>query len=150
MPNSLSKEFIDEILQLSKSANHDLSTKIEKLIHSYNSIQKQNDYFIKKWDKQSLIIKEKELKKDKMLEQQSRLATMGEMLDTVAHQWKQPLNSISILSSMLKDDFKTHKVDEKYIEELDDTIQLQIEHLINTLSEFRKFFDLIQKMNPLK
>lgn len=140
MPHSLNQELIDDILKLAKDGNDELYEKIEQLITSYHSIQKQNSYFIKKWDKHSLIAKEKELKKDKMLEQQSRLATMGEMIDTIAHQWKQPLNSISMLSNMLKDDFKKDLVDMRYIDELDDTIQMQIEHMINTLSEFRKFF----------
>ena len=65
---------------------------------------------------------------------------MGEMIDAIAHQWKQPLNSLSMMSDMLKDDFKNNLVDEAYIDELHETAHFQIEHMVNTLSEFRTFF----------
>ncbi len=140
MSNSLNQEFIDEIIKLSKETHNGLDAKIDKLLHNYYSIKKQNNYFLKQWDKHSLATKKKEQKKDKMLEQQSRLATMGEMIDTIAHQWKQPLNSISMLSDMLKDDYKHNLVDYEYIDDYDTNIQIQIDHLLNTLNEFRRFF----------
>jgi len=39
---------------------------------------------------------------DLLLEHQSRMAALGEMLTNIAHQWRQPLNAISVLSSSLK------------------------------------------------
>ena len=42
------------------------------------------------------------LEKDKqMLIQQSKLASVGELMNAVAHQWKQPLNAIGLLSQRL-------------------------------------------------
>jgi signal transduction histidine kinase len=76
----------------------------------------------------------------KMYEQQAKMAAMGEMMDAAAHQWKQPLNALSLMSDMLKDDFKTGDVDQPYIDELTDDIQGQIDHMVNTLQEFRTFF----------
>ncbi|WP_324170437.1 transporter substrate-binding domain-containing protein [Sulfurimonas sp.] len=76
----------------------------------------------------------------RMLVQQAKMAAMGEIIDSVAHQWKQPLNAISMLSELLEIDFENKMVDEKYMKEYRGQIDTQIEHLLLTLSEFRNFF----------
>jgi len=77
---------------------------------------------------------------NKMLEQQSKMAAMGEMMDAVAHQWKQPLNALTMYGELLKDDFKDNLVDKQYLEEMLDGVDVQIKHMTTTLSEFRTFF----------
>jgi len=76
----------------------------------------------------------------KMYEQQAKMAAMGEMMDAAAHQWKQPLNALSLMSDMLKSDFEDGDVDQAYIDEVTEGIQSQISHMVTTLSEFRTFF----------
>ncbi len=76
----------------------------------------------------------------KMLEQQSKMASMGEMLDAIAHQWKQPLNALSMYLDLMKSDFNNGLVDKKYINELQEGTNFQITHMLTTLSEFRNFF----------
>ncbi|WP_373001876.1 ATP-binding protein [Sulfurimonas sp.] len=76
----------------------------------------------------------------KMLEQQSKMASMGEMLDAVAHQWKQPLNAISMHLDLMKEDFDEGIVDRAYIDEMQKATHSQITHMTTTLSEFRNFF----------
>lgn len=76
----------------------------------------------------------------KMLEQQSKMAAMGEMLDAVAHQWKQPLNALTMYSDLLHSDFEEGNVDKAYIDEMLEGVQVQIVHMTSTLSEFRNFF----------
>jgi signal transduction histidine kinase len=82
----------------------------------------------------------KRMQNEKMLIQQSKMAAMGEMMGAVAHQWKQPLNALSMYSELIKSDFNDGTVDQTYIEQFRDDIQIQIDHMVNTLDEFRTFF----------
>jgi len=143
MKSDINQELIDEIVQLSKEGNEELHNKIKKFIDIYDEqkilnekITKENQLFLNGKDKRNIL---NHKKKDKIIEQQSRLAAMGEMIDVVAHQWKQPLNAISMLIDILRDDFKNNDVNDEYINDLDETIHLQIDHMVNTLNEFRNF-----------
>ncbi len=53
----------------------------------------------------------KRLTNEKLLEQQSKMAAMGGMMDAVAHQWKQPLNALSMYSEIIKSDFEDGDVE---------------------------------------
>jgi len=64
---------------------------------------------------------------NKMLQQQSKMASMGEMLDAVAHQWKQPLNAITMYLQLLQSDFEDGLVDKTYIDEMEEGTLAQIE-----------------------
>jgi len=81
-----------------------------------------------------------EKKQQQMLVQQAKMAAMGEMIDSIAHQWKQPLNAISMLTELAEMDFDENIVDKKYMKEYKEQIYAQVEHLIITLNEFRNFF----------
>jgi len=82
----------------------------------------------------------REMVNEKLLLQQSKMAAMGEMLDAVAHQWKQPLNALSMHAEILKMDYDDNRIDAKYISKFQDDIQKQIKHMTDTLSTFRTFF----------
>lgn len=115
-----------------------------KIYHSQkrknSTLKKINTDMLNKADKRHKNVNAISSKKSTMLSQQSKMAAMGEMMDAVAHQWKQPLNSISMMNDMLGDDFKEGLVDEAYIDDMTETTQMQIEHMVNTLGEFRSFF----------
>ncbi len=85
--------------------------------------------------KQIKLIREK----DKILHYQSQHAAMGEMIDSIAHQWKQPISVIKMNVDMLGYDFADHLLDSKKIEEFQEKVFSQIEHMNNTLEEFRGF-----------
>ena len=91
--------------------------------------------------KLSTLIDITELKaKDKILFQQSKLASMGEMIGNIAHQWRQPLSLISTCASGLKfvREFEGVK-DEKLYETLDMIIE-NTQYLSKTIDDFRNFF----------
>ena len=79
-------------------------------------------------------------RQEKMLLQQSKLAAMGEMIDAIAHQWKQPLNVINIIASKFDMYIDMEiPIDNDMLRESTKEISQQIEHLTTTLDEFRSF-----------
>jgi C4-dicarboxylate-specific signal transduction histidine kinase len=81
-----------------------------------------------------------EKENQEMLFQQAKHAALGEMMDAVAHQWKQPLNAITMLSELLLLEEQDGCVSDKYLQDYKKEIDTQVEHLLITLSEFRSFF----------
>lgn len=78
--------------------------------------------------------------KDKLLAQQSKMAAMGDMLDAVAHQWKQPLSAINIQVSALKLKSVLGDLKEEEINKDLEVVQTQVTHMFHTIDEFRSFF----------
>jgi len=99
---------------------------------------------------ESILIKEELKRKDAYLLQQSRLAQMGEMLSMIAHQWKQPLGSISATQVAIKtvlylekydlDDTKERSEFLKYLHEKLDKIALYVQNLSQTITDFSSFY----------
>ena len=85
------------------------------------------------------LIDEIELK-DKLMFQQNKMATMGEMIDNIVHQWRQPLSIITTIASSLIME-KTMGFENKQktdIESLEDIIST-VEHLSQTINDFKDF-----------
>ncbi len=78
--------------------------------------------------------------RDHLLEKQSRMASMGEMIDVIAHQWMQPLSVITTHSSMLTLFAKDGTIEQERVERCIHQVKEQVAHLVDTLSEFRKFY----------
>lgn len=100
---------------------------IESIILSYAITAKTN-----------LLIKEKE-QQSKMLIHQSKLASMGQMLENISHQWHQPLNRIATyiinMQTYIENTYKT----EGYLLEVLNQSQLQLEYMSNTINDFTEF-----------
>jgi PAS domain S-box-containing protein len=122
----------------------DGSTYVEKLTISavYNKKNKLTNYIgifsdITKQKQQEEIIKEKE----RMLFQQSKMASMGEMLGNIAHQWRQPLSVISVAAGAVKlgHEYKGTYSEKEIIDFLD-SINNSTQYLSETIDDFRNFF----------
>ncbi len=83
---------------------------------------------------------EQENKNERLLQQQSKMASMGEMIGNIAHQWRQPLSVISTVASSIQvqKEIGTFKEDD-IINSMEKIVQ-QTNHLSNTIDDFRNFF----------
>lgn len=84
---------------------------------------------------------QKNIEKDRLLIQQSKLASMGEMLGSIAHQWRQPLNNISLLIHFIRDNFKSESFKQEHMNENIADIKFQIEYMSQTIDDFRSFYE---------
>lgn len=81
---------------------------------------------------------EKNRKQEKLLMQQAKMAEIGSMLESIAHQWRQPLNILGLtmtrlnLSCALGGKSESGKVIE--------IAEAQIEYMSQTIDDFRNFF----------
>ncbi|QOP42159.1 CHASE domain-containing protein [Sulfurimonas marina] len=71
---------------------------------------------------------------------QSRMAQMGEMINMIAHQWRQPLSSISTISGTLTIDIELDNYEKKFFLEQLQSIDNLSQHLSSTINDFRDFF----------
>jgi len=83
---------------------------------------------------------EKNREKDKIMYQHSRLAAMGEMVGNIAHQWRQPLNAMTVLIQSFAIKNMTGKLTDDFIErQVEEGLRLS-KIMSNTIDNFRNFF----------
>jgi PAS domain S-box-containing protein len=78
-------------------------------------------------------------KKDEMMIEQSKLAQMGEMLNMIAHQWRQPLNALSASAINLSLQSDIGALTKENIDEASNFIQEQAQKMSNTINDFMEF-----------
>lgn len=78
--------------------------------------------------------------KELLLLQQSRMAAMGEMIQNIAHQWRQPLNSLGLNVQLLKVYHDQGKLNEETLSKSVNDAMLLVQHMSATIDDFREFF----------
>jgi signal transduction histidine kinase len=83
---------------------------------------------------------EKNRQKEHLLILQNRQAAMGEMIGNIAHQWRQPLTSISLLIQDLGECFDYGDLSREYLDTTISNAMDVIQHMSQTIDDFRNFF----------
>ena len=78
-------------------------------------------------------------RKEALLAEQTKLAAMGEMIGNIAHQWRQPLNIISVISSGTRLKKEMDLLTDDMLVDALKTISETTEHLSNTIDVFKDF-----------
>jgi len=78
--------------------------------------------------------------KERMLLQQNRLAAMGEMINNIAHQWRQPLNVLGLMLQQMQLFYEMDSFSAEYLETSVAKSMGLINHMSQTIDDFRGFF----------
>jgi len=110
-------------------------------------LQKQSEHeYVEKLNGLNSLLQEKVdenivmlRKNDNILIEQSRFAAMGEMIEQIAHQWRQPLNTLALLNQnfYFKIQLGTVKKDDAVTTH--DQINEQLQYMSQTIDDFRNF-----------
>ena len=122
---------------LSKEVNIDREDEIGLLSEQFNLMRES---LINRRDtniKQLAEIKEKDL----LLIQQTKMAAMGEMLENIAHQWRQPLSIISTASTGAKLKKELDCLSDDELKSILTNINNSAQYLSQTIEDFRTFFN---------
>lgn len=84
-------------------------------------------------------LEEEKIKREKLIIEQTKFAQMGEMLENIAHQWRQPLSIISTIASGTKLNFTYNNINqEETIKNLDVLVDT-VNYLSDTINDFKEF-----------
>ncbi|MCK5853815.1 MAG: sensor histidine kinase [Sulfurovaceae bacterium] len=92
-------------------------------------------------------IKREKDEKEKLLVQQNKLASMGEMIVSIAHQWRQPLAEINGVVMNLDLDYQNKKLDNEKLQMHLSDIECRTQHLSATMNDFMDFFNDKKEIN---
>ncbi|MCF6244480.1 MAG: sensor histidine kinase [Sulfurovum sp.] len=90
--------------------------------------------------KMRMQAREKEQQKE-LLVHQSKLASMGEMIGNIAHQWRQPLTHLGYTMMNLKEAQKHGELDEQYLSNKVEDATTQIAFMSQTIDDFKDFYE---------
>jgi signal transduction histidine kinase len=105
----------------------------EELASSLEELEQQNLQITKTMEENK--------RKDNMIAEQSKLASLGEMIGNIAHQWRQPLSAISTSASSLSVQHEMGILDPKDVSPALGKIVEKTQFLSQTIEDFRHFIE---------
>jgi two-component system, NtrC family, sensor kinase len=140
----------DEIGQLSGSFNQ----MVDALRLSRDKLQNYNQELETKVSERTMALDElnhtldqrvhdeidKRKRQEALLIQQSRLAAMGEMIGAIAHQWRQPLNALSLVLQNIRLQHRSGSLTDESMVRMEDKAARLMARMSSTIDEFRDFF----------
>jgi signal transduction histidine kinase len=113
-----------------------LKTTQKQVYAKTKELQTLNDNLKEKIDEETA----NRIRQEKMLYDQQKHADMGQMIKSIAHQWRQPLNNIYIISQNMQDEWENGK---QYDADVAQSFERQgelISHMSDTIDDFLHFF----------
>jgi len=133
-----------------KSANEELERRVaertRELAASINHLQSEirerelAEETIRKETSERLKAVETLREKEQMLLQQSRQAAMGEMIGNIAHQWRQPLNTLGLYTQRLGIFYGSPDFNKEFLDSSIAKSMEIIKHMSKTIDDFRDYF----------
>ncbi len=82
----------------------------------------------------------KRLKNEQLLFEQQKFVDMGQMVNAIAHQWRQPLNIIGLSVQSFVINYRENRLSGTEAEEFENKIMSMLMHMSSTIDDFRNFF----------
>jgi len=102
-------------------------------------------YFLRKIENDAIYLEKKVIEEvekqqiqEEMLLRQYRMVNMGEMIDAIAHQWRQPLMQNSMMLLNLYDAIEDDEFDKEYVLNKIERLSSVTSHMSQTIEDFRK------------
>ena len=80
--------------------------------------------------------------KERMMIQQSKMASIGEMIEAIAHQWRQPLNILALELSNMDLKRQLGSLSDEELQKVTESSHTQIAYMSQTIDDFRNFFKM--------
>jgi signal transduction histidine kinase len=148
IPNKASN---DEIYELTNNFNimvKYLKKKDDEVFKSYSLLEKKVKIRTKELKElnESLDLKvqeevEKRQSQEKFIYEQSKMAQMGEMLNNIAHQWRQPLSVITTVVSGIKLKKELNILEDEEFNNSYKIVMDNVKYLTKTIDTFSKYTD---------
>jgi PAS domain S-box-containing protein len=78
--------------------------------------------------------------KEQMLVQQNRQAAMGEMIGNIAHQWRQPLNTLALAIQEVQMMHELGECSDEFMKQSAEKSMGLVQHMSQTIDDFRNYF----------
>ena len=134
----------DEFAQMAKIVNKNIQKTKEYLDKKVQEETKKKTLLLAEFnielENQIDIALKENTKQLQLLQEQNKLAAMGEMIGAIAHQWRQPLNELGINIQNLEYDYIYEEIDEKFIKEFIEANYNTIQYMSHTIDDFKNFF----------
>ena len=124
------------IVSLNQDRASDCSKKTKKLQARLNEMKTLTSLLESKVQQEV----ESNREKDEIMYQQNRLASMGEMIGNIAHQWRQPLNIMALVMQDIYISDQLGNLTSKKIEDSYDKSNNLLQYMSQTIDDFRNFF----------
>lgn len=135
-----SAELLTEELRLLTAGYRTLLRKLHKTLIISDRYQDQLRQFNTTLTQRVEEETERRLAQERLLAQNAKMAAMGEMIDAIAHQWRQPLATLDILVQNIREARRQDKLDDIYLDRATDRALSQILFMSETIATFRRFF----------
>ncbi len=116
-----------------ENVNLDLEVKVAERTQALDELNRTLDQRVR-----DEIAKRKE--QEQLLIHQSRLAAMGEMIGAIAHQWRQPLNALSLVLQNIGLQFQMGRLTAESMTRMQEKGEAMVQRMSTTIDDFRNFF----------
>jgi len=132
--NSMAQS-IKSLFEIKEALTKDLTKSNDALQLSKTKLEELNDNLEKEIKREI----ENNRSKDLQLLNQSKMASLGDMIANIAHQWRQPLSVISTTASGMKIEKEYNLLNDEKFNNYCDSIVYKTEYLSKTIDTFRNF-----------